>query len=171
MLNKIKFINVESIFDKLTRNVDLTTESKIENTLSNMEFSQEFKNLFFFFEEDDHIYYYQETDEQKIKDFISQHIDISDLSDSDFEDYGQSLHDWYSGGFIQIGILQIEESDFYTMLRDDYLHSPIYVEKLVKSGKKFPNELDKFKKECLKHLVNVAVSEIKLSLKEYEFKN
>jgi len=169
--NKIKFINVESIFDKIIRNADSTTESKIENILSNMESSQEFKSLFFFSEEDDHMYYYQESEEQKIKDYISQHINISNLSDPDFEDYGQSLCDWYSGGFIQIGVLQIEEEELYVMLRDDYLHNPIYVEKLVKSGRNFLNELDKLKKKCLKHLVDVAMSEIKLALKEYKFDN
>jgi len=171
MTNKIKFINVESIFDKLTRNTNQITESKIETIISNMESSQEFKNLFFFSDEDDHMYYYQETDEQKIKEFISQHIDISNLSDSDFEDYGQSLCDWYSGGFIQIGVLQIEENDLYTMLRDEYLHDSVYVKKLVKSGKSFFVKIDKLKEQCLNNLVDVAISEIKIALKGYKFEN
>jgi len=166
--NKIKCINIESIYDVLTPTEN--DEKVIGNILSNMESSQEFQNLFICFNEDDHAYYYQETDEQKIKDFLNQHIDISKLSEREFEDYGENLCEWHSG-YIQIGVLQIEEDDLYAMLRDDYLHNTVHVKMLVKSGKKFFAEVEKLMKKCLEQLVNDAVSEIKLALKDYEFNN
>ena len=167
--NKIKYINIEVIFDKLVIGTNSTTQMEIEDALSNMESSKEFQQLFFCSDEDDHLYYYQETDEQKIKDFMSQHIDISKLTEREFRDYGDDLYNWYGGEYIQIGVLQIEKDDIYEMLINDYLHNPQYVKKLVKSGKSFFVKMDQLKKQCLNHFVDVAISEIKLELKGYEF--
>jgi len=165
--NYIKYINIESIFDVLTPSG--TNEKEIENILSDMESSQEFKNLFFYCDEKDHSYYYQYTDTMKIKNFLSQHIDISKLTKSDFEDLAENLVMWNGGGYIQIGVLKIEESDLYTILRDDYLHNRVYIEKLVKSGNELFSEIEKLKYQILNRLVDEKVSEIKSELKYFRF--
>ena len=139
---------------------------KIEEIIYNMEQSQEFKNLFFFSENKD-IYLYQESDEQKIKDYISSKIDISNINDTNvFDYYGNYLFDY---DYIKLGEITIEEENLYRTLRDKYLTDDKYIEILVNVGENFHNELDKIKRECLEYMVELTINEIKVDLEKYKF--
>ena len=175
MPNKIKYLNTYMLMDYLTSfAINSKTDAEIEEIeeiVYNMEQSDEFKSLFFFSENED-IYLYQESDEQKVKDFISSKIDISEIILSNrihnniFDDYGNYLFDY---GFIEFGKITIQEDDLYRILRDKYLADDKYIEILVNAGENFYIELDKIKLESLEYMVEIVVNEIKNDLKTFKF--
>jgi len=166
MSNKIKYINTYALLDYLCSYKSDKEIEEIEETVYNMEQSQEFKNLFFFSENED-IYLYQEGNEQKIKDFISNKIDISNMNDTNvFDYYGNYLFDY---GYIKLGEITIEEEDLYRTLRDKYLTDDKCIERLVSAGENFHSELDKIKRECLEYMINLVIAEIKVNLEKFKF--
>jgi len=166
MSNKIKYINTYALLDYLCSYKSDKEIEEIEETVYNMKQSQEFKNLFFFSENED-IYLYQEGNEQKIKDFISNKIDISNMNDTNvFDYYGNYLFDY---GYIKLGEITIEEEDLYRTLRDKYLTDDKCIERLVSAGENFHSELDKIKRECLEYMINLVIAEIKVNLEKFKF--
>jgi len=166
MPNKIKYINTYALLDYLCSYKSNEEIEKIEEIIYNIEQSQEFKNLFFFSENED-IYLYQESDEQKIKDFISSKIDISNINDTNvFDYYGNYLFDY---GHIKLGEITIEEEDLYRTLRDKYLTDDKCIERLINAGENFHSELDKIKRECLECMVELTINKIRVDLEKFKF--
>jgi len=161
-INRIKFINIESIYSVISNNHP-DKEQEINNTIGNMETSQEFRKLFFFCDEDYNTYYYQKSDEQKIKNFLNQHFNVLKLKDYHFYDYGSFLREVYSGGYVKLGKLNIEYYDVYKMLNENCLNDPIVIERLIDMGKKFLEGIENLKKECIKTLMEQEIMKIKMA--------
>lgn len=168
LANRIRFINMESIFDNLC---DLGVEEKqAENICVGLEDNEEFRKLFFFTDREHHEYFYQHSEETQIKEYLGQYMEVNRLPNYCFRDLGNELlENCDSENDIEIGIVKINEEDFYIVLNEETLEIDEYINQLV-TAKDFYEELKKVKKSNLEYLFSMEVERAREKLKDFEFK-
>ena len=96
-------------------------------------------------------------------------MNVSLIPKYKFVEYREELCECHSGEYYEIGKITIKEEDIYASLHDEFLNEEEYINRLVKSGDNFFNELEKIKKECLEYLVKTAIIQIKQDLNTFKF--
>lgn len=178
MTNKIKFINMQTVFEILceAEKTTLTNEREleIEKTVSNIEKRKGFSKLFFFGDKERYEYFYLEDREQEIKNYLAKYIDIKVLENSKYEVFKDYIQDLCECGLedvtfeTHLGELTINGEDILTALEEEFLNEEENICRVV-SAEDFYGEMKKIKKECLQYLIDTHLTEVKNQLKFFEF--
>lgn len=174
MLNLIKKINMESIYNRIDDYAKTQEEeNKIERLCVSIEKSSEFRNLFFFCDSDNNDYFYESKDEFIMKEFLEKAISPYSIENISFVDYRTELLDnCDSDNTIELSTLganiEIQEQRLYESLHDEFLNEETYIQRLV-NAKDFYKELNVIKKECLRYLFDMALDEARGNIDSYEF--
>jgi len=170
MSNRIKVLNMQSVYDTLSDDLQMNDE-QAEQICNNITEHNDFKKVIFH-HEDVTYYYFRESAEEEIKTIISNYMDINSISEYAVKDLGQDLIDTYGGSYDEIeltthaGKITIDKDDLYTIVSDDLLNDEQYITQLVnsKDAEEFNKILYNIIETAFKELVEVTILSINQTL-------
>lgn len=166
MTNRIKFVNMQSIYDTLV--FDFKIEDSQADKICDSITKHEMFTKSVFHSHDATLFYFRESSETDIKTVISQFMNLTDLSEYAIKDFGQDLFDTYSDNEdieieVHSGKISINKNDLYTVVSDDLLNSEQYILQLV-SAIDFDDAVCNLVETAFKTLVEITIIEVQKSL-------
>ena len=179
MINKIKYINMQDIFETLCdaeKGLTKEKERELEFICYGIEGKEDFNNLFFFTNKENYEYFYLESQESEIKEYLSQYINVNALENyrmDVFKDYIKELREIGMDEVIfktSVDELIIDGEDVLELLEQRYLNyeNEDIINRLIKA-ENFYDELCSLKEECLNSLIDMYIIEIRDQLKSFKF--